>query len=520
MHWIKRHTAFALFLCVVIVGFVLCPSIGAAWDEPDNMFSGGVYLNFITHGLDPTYFRILTYKASAYGDRIVPNDHVTAHYPPIPNYIGALFVSAAAALHIRVTAPVIIIAWHLSTVLFFALMVTMTYRFGVLLGLSYGASLFAALTVFLYPQIFGYGLSDLKDTAQVAMVVTSLYYLVRATKDAGVKKKDFIIGSVMWGLGMATKFNAVYVPIIWGIWYLATARKTIVFTIKYALCIGIVGLLTMFVVWPYLWFSPWGHFWEMVTYFLNVGRGYNVLWDGVVYTVGMGKSLWWYPWASFLFMTPLTVLAFIAVGIAAFLRFAKKNRVLLLLPMWILVPMVRTLSPWSAFYDNLRHFLEIVPACMLVSALALDWIARRFRPVAVVAAVAAIAQLVWINVSVFPYSTGYYNMFASMANINFDRDIEGLSVKEGMDWLHQTYGHLKVWVPIAGHLSWSYLTAGDRYIYTLEERPDSIIIVNKQTHDADSLRILVAQNNFTLVHTISRGSAIFGWIYKRTARPL
>jgi hypothetical protein len=258
----------------------------------------------------------------------------------------------------------------------------------------------------------------------------------------------------------------------------------------------------------------------MIVYFLNVGRGFKVLWNGVVYTVGIGKSLWWYPWASLFLTTPLIVLALITAGIVSLIRSVKQRAVLVLLPIWILVPMVRTFSPWSAFYDNLRHFLEIIPALMLLSALALDWVIRRWRLVGIAIAVITVGQLIWINASLFPYSTGYYNMFASNANINFDRDIEGLSAKEGMDWLHHTYGAVNVWVPIAAHLSWPYLTSADRYIFTLEGGPDSIIVVNKQTHDADSLRELAVGENFTLVHIISRGMAVFGWVYRRTANAL
>ena len=82
MHWLKHHIAIVLFLAVALVGCILSPRIGPAWDEPDNMFSGGVYVNFFEHHLDPVYFQILTDKASAYGDRIIPNDHLLSHLPP------------------------------------------------------------------------------------------------------------------------------------------------------------------------------------------------------------------------------------------------------------------------------------------------------------------------------------------------------------------------------------------------------------------------------------------------------
>jgi hypothetical protein len=348
MHWVKRHSALALFFLVVTVGFVLSPSIGPAWDELDNIFAGGVYVNFFTHGLDPMYFRILTDKASAYGDRIIPNDHLLSHYPPIPNYAGVLFVFAAQALHIQTTAPVIIIAWHLATVLFFALMVAMTYRFGLLLGLSVGSSLFAALAVFMYPQLFGHGLSNLKDTAQVAIVITSLYYLV---------KKDIFMGSVLWGLGMATKFNAVYIPVIWGLWVLVQGKLRVSRFIVQSLLVLVIGLTTMVVVWPYLWFNTIQHIIEVVRYFTTIGQGFRIIWDGTWYTVGVGKSLWWYPLMSFLYTTPLILLALMFFGLFVLIRNWKKKSEWLLLPIWILIPFMRILSPWSAFYDLTRHFM-------------------------------------------------------------------------------------------------------------------------------------------------------------------
>jgi hypothetical protein len=196
----------------------------------------------------------------------------------------------------------------------------------------------------------------------------------------------------------------------------------------------------------------------------------------------------------------------------------KQKSILILLPIWILVPLLRTLSPWTAFYDQLRHFLEIIPALMLLAALALEWIAQKWRYVAIVIAVAALIELVSINTALFPYSTGYYNAFAASPNVNFDRDIEGLSIKEGMDWLHRRYGSLHVWAPIAAHLVWPYLTPSDRYVFDPENGPDSVIVINKQSHRADSSMVwfVAHEKDFTRVYTIGRGDAIFGWVYRKS----
>jgi hypothetical protein len=509
MHWIKLHTALTLFFLVCAVGFILSPSIGPAWDEPDNMYSAGVYLNFFTHGFDPSYFTPQKKNASAFGDRIFPNDNNLAHLPPVHNYVGLLFILGARILNIPVTSQVIIIAWHLATVVFFAVLVSMTYQFGLLLGLSAGSSLFAALAVFMYPQLFGHGLSNSKDTAQAAMVVTSLYFLV---------KNNLILGAILWGLGMATKFNAVYVPIIWGLWALVQGKLRISRFIFQSLLILVIGLTTMVVVWPYLWFDTIQHVTEVVKYFTTVGQGYRVIWDGTWYFVGTGKTLWWYPLTSFLYTSPIPLLVLIFFGgLLLFLKLRQKPA-WVILPMWIVIPLIRTLSPWAAFYDLLRHFLEIIPAIILVAAIGLEWFFQKKQHLVttgiMLTAIILLGYMLSINISLFPYSTGYYNILARDPNINFDRDIEALSVKEAVVYLHRVYGNVRVYFGIGGHQSWYYLTPGDQYVYTPKDA-DVIVLVNKASHFRISELVAQALSGYTMVHDIRRGNAIFAWIYKK-----
>jgi len=503
MHRVKRHTALILFLLVVIVGFALSPRIGPSWDEPDNMYSGGVYVNFFSHGFDPAYFTNLTDEASAYGKRIFPNDRMLAHLPPVHNYVGVLIVLAAQVLHIPLTAEVIIVSWHLATVLFFALMVAMTYRFGLLLGVSHSSSLFAGFAVFLYPQLFGHGLSNSKDIAQTAMVVTSLYYLV---------KKNLFFGAVLWGLGMATKFNAIYVPIIWGLSGISGIRG-----IKQWIIVVCIGLFTAFLVWPYLWFDTIHRILEVVQYFTTVGQGYRVVWDGMWYNVGSGIPLWWYPQASFLYTTPLLLLALFFFGFGILVRYRAQKPAWIILPIWIGIPLIRTLSPWSAFYDLLRHFLEIVPAVMLVAALGLEWFFQKKQHLfftGIMLGSIIIGQMIYINATLFPYSTGYYNVLARNPNVNFDRDIEALSVKEAMEYVRTTLGNVRVFCTLGGHQSWYYLEPGLRYVFTPNEA-DVVVVVNKASHRMTPDHSPDMLSEFTLVHEICRGDAVFAWVYRR-----
>jgi hypothetical protein len=176
--------------------------------------------------------------------------------------------------------------------------------------------------------------------------------------------------------------------------------------------------------------------------------------------------------------------------------------------------MARIVMPYAAFYDGLRHFMEVIPALMLMAGAGLaglkGWVKYGV-------AILVIAHLLFINAQYFPYSTGYVNILAQSPNSNLDRDIGGLSVKEGMDWLHKTYGDVYIWIPVATHTGWVYLRGGGDQIVRDESLGNYMIVVNKLSHLAifPEFKTLPAVAGFTLVHTIFRGNNVFGWVYRK-----
>jgi len=485
-----------LFCLVFCVGVVLSPRSGVSWDEPDNIFAGGIFVTFFKEGFRPHAFDGFWQQRSYFRDRIFTLDPTLSHYPPLANYVGSLFTLVSEQFGYGKSGPQIIVLFHVATALFFALLVAHVYNIAILMELTPITALFVALATYLYPTMFGHGLTNLKDTAQAAMFTWAMYFLVRGS---------LVRGAVVWGLALATKFNAVYVPIIWGIWKIRSIRG-----IKKLLVILVVGFATAFLVWPYLWFNTIAHVGEVVTYFTTVGQGYHVYWYGHLYTVGERSTLWWYPWMSILTMTPPILLLLGGIGAMKLLREKDKKRKLLLL--WFFVPMARTILPYAAFYDGLRHFMEVIPAMMLLCGVGVEAISRRLYPVILGGIV---GYLILINVSYFPYSTGYVNMFVSNPNINLDRDIEGLSVKEGIDWLHQAYGDVSVWIPISSHTGWVYVRGGRDQIVRDVSGASFIIVVNKASHLRVTDYISTLVSGCTLVHEIRRGTAVFGWVYKK-----
>lgn len=554
MRWIP----WILFCIVTITGALLTPSIGPAWDEPDNIFASGQYIKYIASGMDPAVLSSKEADASVFGERIFSQDKSIARYPPFPNYIGAALVLIGEGLGMVHTSADIIVAFHIATTVFFALLVTVMYQFARLFGIGIGASLFAAGVTFLYPTLFGHGFSNLKDTAQVSLFAISLFYLVRGTLKK--RRMDYIVAAIIWGLGLASKFNVVYVPIIWGTWQVFYARLFVanenvdpssvrlrnqstplmrmsslasesgqhfvraaaaVSTIRGFILVIFVGIVVAFIVWPYLWYDPVGRVREVVSYFMTVGQGYKLFWGGTAYQVGTGTVLWWYPWLSLILTTPVSILILVFIGIVG--GFNRRHRGLILLCfIWILVPFARAILPSAAFYDGMRHFMEVLPAWILLSTIGTVELIRLLRklwkkiPVYYLyfVCVLPLFHLAWINIQYFPYSTGYYNMLAKDPNARFDRDIEALSVQEGVRYLQEKYGAIRVWSPIAGHLSWYYLSQQDRYVYSAAEA-DSIILVNKASHVNVTEFFPRIQDSFVLDAEIRRGEAIFARVYRK-----
>jgi hypothetical protein len=515
-------TSLVLFFLVLIVGVIVAPQIAPFWDEPDNIYAAGVYIRFFRSGFDRRILLNASPK-SDFGDRIVTQDATLSHYPPVPNYVGAIIAVIGNRLGILQGSKGLIIAFHITAALFFALLVVMVYQWSILLGFSQLVGIFTALVTFLFPSLFGYGYSDLKDIAVASLITTSLYVLV---KGAIVEKRRIIIsGALLWGITVASKCNAIFVPFIWGIW-LVISDKQHDFRRKFQtiltnfLPVAIIGILTAIAVWPYLWFDTLVHIKEIISYFATVGRGYHVFFAGRTYTAGIDR-MWWYPWIHLLYITPpvLWILA-----IASFLRLNKRPTLpyhgMTLLIFWICLPLVRSFIPHAVFYDGIRHALEVIPPLILLAATGLteilQWTKRKTAPsvIVVLALSVFLGFLSYTNIRLFPYSTGYLNFLSPNPNNTFDRDIGGISVKEALDYLHATYGPVNVWIPISAHQAWSYFLTNDCDMAGKPALADYIIIINKRSN-SDRWQLEKDMNNrYSLIYTVSRGKNVFAWIYK------
>lgn len=538
---IQRSIPYLLFVCFFFIGLWISPYIGPSWDEPDNIFAGGVYLRFFREQFNPEILTIrLDQKASIFGDRIFSQNTDLERYPPFPLILGSFFVVLAEQVYGALSGEEIIQMFHVASGMFVAVTAVFTYGISRLLRFPLLFSIVSAILLGLTPTMFGHGYSTIKDSAQVAMFTVSLYILFRFTTTH--RKRWLLLGAVAWGLGLSTKFNAVYVPIIWGIFHLSQSLlKTnpaskihyLKATLLEFVTFSLIGLFTLFLSWPYLWFDPIPRVQQIIAYFTTVGIGFHVAWLGQKLVVGDVTALWWYPLGSMLLATPIPILIAFLLGLGSMLYHSLKKPAhstihragFLLIILWLVIPFLRTISPKASYYDGMRHFMEVLPSAAIISTFGIYSAVRiaRFLFVhlpsinilAIFLAVPICIHAVIINLRFFPFSSGYLNMFAGeKRNELFDRDFSGLSVREGMTYINSKQIPYSVYVPIAGHTSWYYIDPGNRYVYYPEEA-DFIIFVNKISHASKQELEQSIPKNFVIDRTIQKGSDIFGWVYKK-----
>lgn len=543
-----RFVPFILFISVFLISVALSPAIGPSWDEPDNIFAAGVYYKFFHEQFDPALLTIRNdQKASRYGDRIYTQNTDLERYPAFPLLVGGLAVEIGERLYGPLNGEQIISIFHVTSGLFLSVTAVFVYLLSLRFGLKKEVGVVASLVTILSPTMFGHGLSTLKDSAQVALFVTTLYFLYSYSK---TKNYIFLVGGVVsWGLSLATKFNAIYIPIIWisselfSYFSLVLQRRRIDSTLfasitKYlvlpSILLGLGGLAVMVLVWPYLWFDPVNRILEVVKYFTTVGTGYQIAWMGTTYPVGSGLDLWWYPLGSLIISTTLPVLFFFVVGVISSLvsfvqKKGKEKHYAVFLLIWICIPFLRIFSGQSAFYDGVRHFMEVFPALSFFTALGVWNVVQAAKQILPLRHLASylyyvlsfiiVMHMIYILVALFPFTSGYINILGGRgANSNFDRDFSGLAVSEGMKYVQKVYPSANVWSPIAGHLSWYYIRPNlDLYVYTAQEA-DTIVFINKISHAPKRELDSLLPPGYQVVHEIKHGTNIFGWVYRKNEK--
>jgi hypothetical protein len=188
---------------------------------------------------------------------------------------------------------------------------------------------------------------------------------------------------------------------------------------------GIIAIITIYVVWPYLWDAPIARFIKVFQHMSHNPQIGYVLFNGVVIRtdklpitylpVLMGITLTWAVW-------PL----FIAGMLVLWSRIKSQTiewRSIIPIVLWFFIPFVYVLVVRPPMYDGYRHFLFILPPVFILGGLAIQAIWDRVNKKAGFAIILAvlIAPGIIGLVMLHPYEYTYYNQLVGNTGGAFRR---------------------------------------------------------------------------------------------------
>lgn len=252
----------------------------------------------------------------------------------------------------------------------------------------------AALSLALIPRLFGHShIASLETFVGLTYSATILYVadawsrpLVAPVsgKAAKVSTRAAVFAGILFGLALLTKIQGALaaVPVgLWGLWHFRHRA------ILPGAAFGLVGFLTFFVGWPWLWLNPVAH---VIDFFARSTD------RQVLYCYYEGTKFadidvpWHYPFVIFAITVPLGLHVAAVLGLvgksspsveslpAAPLRDPRLQLVLTA----ILFPLVLFAKPGIAVYDGERLFLIIYPLWGVFigrgAAVIWAWLERRF----------------------------------------------------------------------------------------------------------------------------------------------
>lgn len=284
-----------------------------------------------------------------------------------------------------------------------------------------------------------------------------------------------------------------------------------------ALYWGVAAAVT-YATWPYLWPDPIQNMINSFTVIPEFGD-HSVLFHGANIT---SATL---PWSYFPTLVvldttePALVLAAIGFPVVVWRTVRNKTNWLIvgIVALWILVPVAWQISRHVPMYNNLRHFLFVLPPLFILAGIGYEqaWALLRSTWARGVLAALVLAPglvgIAWLH----PYEYSYFNSLVggvSGAAGNFDLDYWCTSLKEGVEFVNLSadYGDtLQVFGPLESAAP--YARADLRLVqrgHPLREADMVVVCTHRFGRRWGT-------DGFRLVYQVRRGRAVFGEVWQR-----
>lgn len=221
---------------------------------------------------------------------------------------------------------------------------------------GWGAAVGGSLGLAWLPRLFGHAhLMALDGPVASLTWMTTLWawHLSDGAKPVPWQKR--IPVGILWGCALATKLNALLTLPAFLLWLLL--RRQAREALRWGIALLGGGLATFFLLWPWLWYDPWEHLKEYLTYHLS---HYPVLvsYAGRLYT----QAPWHYAPVMTAITTPLLFLLLALWGTWQGMRRGRRTRAFVgLCWLCLLAHWGPFLLPGAPKYNGVRLFLPALP---------------------------------------------------------------------------------------------------------------------------------------------------------------
>lgn len=365
-------------LCYLALALPTLDAVGVTTDEWKYMYASKSYWLY--------YEQLLSTGHGPTSPALVERWEVNSEHPPLAKSLSALTWGTALVLNggsLGLWESVV--AHRVSTVLLAAVAIYLVGRLTAVVH-SRAAGAVAAFALAFTPRFFAHSRYLALDVPVAATWVLAVWTFRRGFDDA----RYAAVTGVAFGLAVATKLNAFFVPVAVAAWLVVSYRRELLDRVRRVApvdlgdprernAIGsllVLTPLTVLVLWPYLWVEPVGHFEAYLRFHLD---HYPI----PVYYLGesyLGPGPWHYPFVMVAVTVPVSILALAIVGAGRAVRdaYTLENRDTPLLLVNALVPLVVIALPTHA-YDGVRLFMPAFPFVAALSGVGAVEALRRLR---------------------------------------------------------------------------------------------------------------------------------------------
>lgn len=390
---------YILLTACVIIGLFTFKDYGLSWDEPLYYDYGNAseYAYSIPARLDGTFDLEKSFGASA-------SDHVTRG--PAYLLIGGIFEGLLETFGFDMAS-----AWHLTNFLTYLVGLTFFYALTRLWLDPWPAALSTAFFA-TQPVFWNHAFINPKDMPFAVFFLISMVLGFRMIDswDEKPKWQGTLLPGIFLGITTSIRFIAPYLVLLLFFYFITKKNwKTIWAFVPY----GVVAILTMIALWPFLWPNPLERFLFTLHAMSETSANLKILF------MGMALPAYDLPRRYFptLLLTTLTeptwILFIIGVVGVLYKSFQQKSfdAKLITILAWfgIVITLLVVVNPPNS--DGYRHYLFMLPPVFLFAGLGMYEIIKRINIqwMKYIFAGLILLPAIYNNITLHPYEYAYYN---------------------------------------------------------------------------------------------------------------